>query len=64
MFLPLIIAILMGLVTPTTNTTSANSDTVYVNNSEPNGDDGINGPGGTGTSGGTGQNPPPPPPNP
>lgn len=73
MFIPLIIAILMGLVTPTTNHANCNSGTVYVSNSGTNpdedpgtggeeGDGGEDGPGtGTGTGGDTGQIPPPKP---
>ena len=39
MWIPLIIAILMGLVCPTNNNSNNNNGTVYVSNSEPNGDD-------------------------
>lgn len=41
MFIPLIIALLLGLVTPTTHNTNCNGGgTVYVNSDDPNpGDD-------------------------
>jgi hypothetical protein len=63
MFLPLIIAILLGLANP--NTTSVNSDgTVYVNSSEPEpgdpGDDDGGTPPDDGTGGDNGHIPPPP----
>jgi hypothetical protein len=71
MFLPLFIAILMGLVSPSHHTTSTNhcgSTTVSTMGDEEEdpgdedpGDTGEDGPGGTGTGGGTGQNPPPKP---
>ncbi|MEJ5993315.1 hypothetical protein WG904_02705 [Pedobacter sp. Du54] len=74
MYIPIFIAILMGLLAPINQTAKRGNGTVYVkfnvpivqdNTSEtdsiPPGDDGINGPGtGTGTGGGTGQIPPPP----
>lgn len=74
MFIPIFIAILMGLISPTTNNANCKSGTVYVSNNEPNDDPGdpgdggdeeedpgTDGPGGTGTGGGTGPLPPPKP---
>lgn len=71
MFIPLIIALLLGLVTPTTHNTNCNGGgTVYVSSDDPNpgddpGDDGEDDgtpPGdGPGPSGDNGQLPPPKP---
>jgi hypothetical protein len=75
MFLPLIIAILLGLVNPANHNANCNGGgTVYVSSDDPNDpndpenpggeggeDPGTDGPGGTGTGGGTGNNPPPKP---
>ncbi len=67
-FLPLIIAILLGLVSPATHSNNHcnGGGTVQVNSIPPGGDpddpddDGSDGPGsGTGTGGGTSQTPPP-----
>lgn len=69
MFLPIFIAILMGLISPANQSTNCNNGgNVYVTNSggeddpgnDP-GDDGtgIGGPGPAGPGGGSGQNPPP-----
>lgn len=75
MFIPIFIAILMGLISPAShNSNGANGGTVYVTNSgsdegnpdtDPGdggdgGDDtGIGGPGPANPGGGSGQNPPP-----
>lgn len=67
MFIPWMIALFLGLVTPTTYTNECNGGgTVQLSGTgEDGGDDGADGPGsGTGTGGGAGQNPPPPPPPP
>lgn len=76
MFIPIFIAILMGLISPTNHSSNCNSGgTVYVNSTtgedgEPStnpgdnsgGDDtGIGGPGPANPGGGSGQNPPPKP---
>ncbi|TCC86492.1 hypothetical protein EZ428_23810 [Pedobacter frigiditerrae] len=73
MFIPLFIAILLGLVNPSSYPANCNTQTTIVNTTsgdtgdpepDPEPGDG-DGPGtGTGTGGGAGQNPPPPPPKP
>lgn len=62
MFLPLFIAILLGLATPTNtnNNCGHNGGTVVTTNDNNPGDPGSNDPGnGDDTGGETGQNPPP-----
>ncbi len=74
MYIPIFIAILMGLLSPINQSNHKKTSTIYVKfdapapqpmtsdtDSIPGGDDGINGPGGTGTGGGTGTPPPPTP---
>lgn len=73
MFIPIFIAVLMGLISPANYSSNSNSGgTVYVNGNsgeddpgaepggEPGDDDtGIGGPGPANPGGGSGQNPPP-----
>jgi hypothetical protein len=67
MFIPIFIAILLGLVNPANSNSncSNHSGTVVTTQGDPGDGSGDDGPGtGTGTGGGAGQNPPPPPSHP
>lgn len=71
MFIPIFIAILMGLVSPANHSSNCNGGgTVYMTSGDDSGDPGtdpsdddtgISGPGPAGPGGGSGQNPPPKP---
>ncbi|MFN0291756.1 hypothetical protein [Pedobacter helvus] len=73
MFIPIFIALLMGLISPANHSANCNTGgTVYVNSTngedgdpdtdpDNNGDTGVDGPGPANPGGGSGQNPPPKP---